>query len=255
MQISDKARKVLNLSTKIFTWLLIVFTVFIMVFTVVSVTMFDKSDRDIFGYKFYIVQTESMNNEDNEIYFDAGDIIISKNVNYKDLRAGDVITFISTSPESHSQIVTHMIRTVNDPDGNISFTTFGTATGTNDSEPVYPEFILGKYSAKLPGVGHFFAFIKTTPGYVLCILVPFLLLILYNGANVIRLYRRYKGEQNAIIEAERAEIAAERKQTEEMLKELQALKAQLSAQSSDEKPKESVTAEENKADEKSAAED
>ena len=48
--------------------------------------------------------------------------------------------------------------------------------------------------------------------------------------NVIRLFRQYKREQTEILEAEKAEIAAERKQTEEMLRELQALKEQLANQ-------------------------
>ena len=58
----------------------------------------------------------------------------------------------------------------------------------------------------------------------------FLLLILYNGVNVIRLFRKYKKEQTAIMDAEKAEIAAERKQNEDMLRELQALKEQLAQQ-------------------------
>ena len=67
-------------------------------------------------------------------------------------------------------------------------------------------------------------------------MIPFLLLILYNGVNVIVLFRRYKREQNAVIEAERAEIAAERKQNEDMMRELLALKAQLEQQSRGDAP-------------------
>ena len=92
---------------------------------------------------------------------------------------------------------------------------------------MYPEYVIGEYAGKLPGVGHFFAFVKSTPGYICCILIPFLLLILYNGADVIRLFRKYKKEQTAILDAEKAEIAAERARNEEMLRELLALKNQL----------------------------
>ena len=56
--------------------------------------------------------------------------------------------------------------------------------------------------------------------------------------NVIILFRKYKKQQNAIIEAEKAEIAAERKQNEEMFKELQALKAQLEQQANNNAPQE-----------------
>ena len=56
-----------------------------------------------------------------------------------------------------------------------------------------------------------------------------MVLILFNGVDVIRLFRRYKKEQNAIMDAEKAEIAAERQRNEDMLRELMALKEQLEA--------------------------
>ena len=111
-----------------------------------------------------------------------------------------------------------------------SCATYGTNTGTNDEALVQPSYVIGRYTGKLPSLGNFFAFVKTTPGYIVCILVPFLLLILYNGTNVIRLFRKYKKEQTAEMEAEKAELAAERKQNEEMLLELMRLKEQLNLQ-------------------------
>ena len=227
-------KKTLNIALKVFTCLLVAFTV---LFTIITVTTVDKNDRNIFGYRFYIVQTDSMSlsekNPDAEIYFDAGDIIASKLL--KDptaLQPGDVITFMSINSSSYGEVITHMIREVkyNDEGKIVGFVTYGTNTGTNDEKVVEPEYILGKYTGKLPGVGNFFAFVKSTPGYIVCILVPFLLLILYNGVNVIRLFRQYKKEQTAVMEAERAEIAEERKKNEDMLRELQALREQLEKQ-------------------------
>ena len=131
-----------------------------------------------------------------------------------------------------------MIREVKkNKDGEvIGYVTFGTNTGVNDESVVDPSFVLGKYLGRLPGAGYFFDFVKTTPGYILCILLPFLLLILYNGLNVIRLFKRYSKEQRAEIETEKAEIEAERKQNAEMLRELQALKEQLAKQNSENPP-------------------
>ena len=230
-------KKALNITMKVIAGILVAFTVFMMVFTVVSVTTLDKNDRSIFGIKFYIVQTDSMslseNNKDMEVHFDAGDIILAKNVEDKTaLQAGDIISFISANEVSYGETVTHMIREVRKTNEGkvIGYVTYGTNTGTNDEALVQPEYVLGQYAGKLPGVGNFFAFVKSTPGYIVCILIPFLLLILYNGVNVIRLFRKYKKEQTAIMDAEKAEIAAERKQNEDMLRELQALKAQLAQQ-------------------------
>ena len=92
-------------------------------------------------------------------------------------------------------------------------------------------FVLGKYQGRLPGVGKFFQFLKTTPGYIVCILLPFLLLILLQGINSIRLFRRYKAEQLAELQAEqekqRAELAAERRRIESERAESQKMRAEL----------------------------
>ena len=228
------AKKILNIALKVVTWLLVAFTVFMMIFTVVTVTTVDRNDRSIFGVKFYIVQTDSMslseNNKDMDVHFNAGDIVIIKNVDDpRALQAGDVIAFMSTNSVSYGETVTHMIREVRKTeDGKVlGYVTYGTNTGVDDEALVEPEYVLGAYSGKLPGVGNFFAFVKSTPGYIVCILVPFLLLILYNGVNVIRLFRKYKREQMADMQAEKEKLEAERAENQRMMQELLALKAQL----------------------------
>ena len=228
------AKKILNIALKVVTWLLVAFTVFMMIFTVVTVTTVDRNDRSIFGVKFYIVQTDSMslseNNKDMDVHFNAGDIVIIKNVDDpRALQAGDVIAFMSTNSVSYGETVTHMIREVKKTDDGkvLGYVTYGTNTGTDDEALVEPEYVLGAYSGKLPGVGNFFAFVKSTPGYIVCILGPFLLLILYNGVNVIRLFRKYKREQMADMQAEKEKLEAERAENQRMMQELLALKAQL----------------------------
>lgn len=230
----NTAKKILNIALKAVTWLLVAFTVFMMIFTVVTVTTVDKNDRSIFGVKFYIVQTDSMslseNNKDMDVHFNAGDIVLIKNVkDASGLQAGDIIAFLSTNSQSYGETVTHMIREVKrTEDGKVlGYVTFGTNTGVDDEALVEPEYVLGVYTGKLAGVGEFFAYVKTTPGYIVCILVPFLLLILYNGVNVIRLFRKYKREQMEEMQAEKDKLEAERAENQRMMQELMALKAQL----------------------------
>ena len=205
---NEKTKKVLDITTKVLTYILTAFSVFMMVFTIVTVTTVDKNERNIFGYRFYIVKTDSMskseNNADLDVHFNAGDIIIVKNVeDKKSLEAGDIITFISTNEESYFETITHMIRDkFYDKEGKFAgYITYGTNTGVNDEAPVEFGYIVGKYAGKLPAVGQFFAFVKSTPGYIVCILVPFLLLILYNGVNVIRLFKQYRAEQMSALPA------------------------------------------------------
>ena len=243
---NEKLRKIMDNSMKVISWILVAFTVFIMLFTIITVTTVDKNDRSIFGHKFYIVQTDSMskseNNADMDVHFNAGDIVIIKNLKDKtNLQKGDIISFMPTNEDSYGETITHMILEVKKDDkGGVEYITYGTNTSTPDKAPVEPEYVLGKYVGKLPGVGNFFAFVKSTPGYIVCILIPFLLLILYNGTSVIRLFRKYKKEQTEALDAEKKQIEEERAENQRMMAELLELKAQLTKQaeekSSTEKP-------------------
>lgn len=211
-------KKFWNILKTIFVWLLVAVTVFVMVFTLISVNTFDRNDRSFFGLKFFVVQTDSMSATD----FNVGDIVISKSVDITTLRAGDIITFVSQDPDSYGETITHKIRrVVVNEDGSLSFVTYGTTTNIDDR--TMASIVIGKYIGRLPMLGTFFLFLKTTAGYITFILIPFLLLILSQGINCVRLFRRYKKEQMEVLEAERAE-------NKRMMAELLELKAQLQRQ-------------------------
>lgn len=213
--------KTLKITKVVLTWVVVVFTVAMMIFTIISVSTFDKNDRSLFGFKFFIVQTDSMAATD----FDAGDIVISKEVETKTLVEGDIITFISQNSHNYGETVTHKIRRViNEKNGTFAFVTYGTTTDTDDEELVRVEYIIGKYVGNIPDLGSFFAFLKTTPGYILCIFIPFMLLILFQGISTIRLFRSYKKEQIEEMDAEKAKIAEERAESQRMMAELLELK-------------------------------
>ena len=231
---SEKTRKIIDIATKVLTWILVAFTVLMVIFTVFTVSTVDKNERSIFGTRFYIVRTDSMSlsdkNADLDVHFNAGDIVMIKELDSLDhLEAGDIISFLSVNTDSYGETITHMIREVRkDAKGNlVGYVTYGTNTGASDEKLVEPEYVLGEYTGRLPGLGNFFAFVKSTPGYIVCILVPFLLLIAYNLFNVIKLFRQYKKEQRAIIDAERAEIEEERRRNEQVLRELMELREQM----------------------------
>lgn len=220
-------KKALNVIKTTLVWLIVALAVFMMIFTIVSVTTFNRNDRDLFGYKAYIVNSDSMAATD----FNAGDLIFVKEVDASTLKEGDIITFISQNTESFGETVTHKIRKLTrDAAGNPGFITYGTTTNTDDATVVTYPYVLGKYQTHLPYVGTFFNFLKTPQGYIVCIFVPFMLLILYQGVNCVQLFRRYKAEQVEEMNAEKARIEEERAQNARMMEELLALKAQLQQQ-------------------------
>ena len=76
-----KARKIV---LSVITWIIIVIAVCMTIFTVVSVLTFDQVDRNLFGYKAFIVLSDSMSATD----FSAGDLVLTKEVDPSTLQPG-----------------------------------------------------------------------------------------------------------------------------------------------------------------------
>lgn len=204
----------------IFSNVMMVIAVCMMVFTFVSVNTFNRQDRNLLGYKAFIVLSDSMKATD----FDAGDLVITKNVDPATLKKGDIIAYVSNDTSNYGEVVTHKIRTVNFDN---TFTTYGTTTDTDDQLPVDYSQVIGKYIFAIPAVGTFFNFLKTTPGYICCIFVPFLVLIILQGLQTIKLFKQYKKEQKRELEKEKKALQEEREQSRLMMNEILAMKHQM----------------------------
>ena len=221
--------KALKIIRNIAVWLLVAVAVFMMIFTVISVLTFDKADRSLFGYKAFIVLSDSMSKTD----FSAGDLVLAKEVDPSALKEGDIISYTSQNSENYGQIVTHKIRRLTTAEnGEPGFVTYGTSTDTDDENIVTYPYVVGKYSGSIPKIGAFFNFLKTVPGYIICILMPFMLLIIIEGIHCVRLFRQYKREQQSEIDAERKKLEEERSEAKRLLTELEKMKNELKQQGS-----------------------
>ena len=221
--------KALKIIRNIAVWLLVAVAVFMMIFTVISVLTFDKADRSLFGYKAFIVLSDSMSKTD----FSAGDLVLAKEVDPSALKEGDIISYTSQNSENYGQIVTHKIRRLTTAEnGEPGFVTYGTSTDTDDENIVTYPYVVGKYSGSIPKIGAFFNFLKTTPGYIICILMPFMLLIIIEGIHCVKLFRQYKREQQSEIDAERKKLEEERSEAKRLLTELEKMKNELEQQGS-----------------------
>ena len=223
---TDK-EKVLNIIKNVVTWLVVAAAVAMMIFTIISATTLDRNNRSLFGKKMFIVNSDSMKATD----FAAGDLIFVKEVDPSTLKEGDIISYTSTNTENFGELITHKIKKLTvTASGEPGFITYGTTTGEEDKTIVTYPYIVGKYTGKIAKMGYFFQFLKTTPGYIVCILVPFMLLIISQAWTSIKLFKQYKAEQNAALEEEKSKIAAEKEETQRMMAELLAMKAQMEQQ-------------------------
>lgn len=216
-----KAWKILS---TVVVWLIVLFAVGMMVFTIFSVNTFDRNDRAVFGHKMYIVLSDSMSATD----FDAGDLVVVREVDPATLKEGDIVSFVSQNVDSYGQVTTHKIRSrTATSSGEPGFITYGTTTGVDDEGIVTYPYVQGRYVFAIPKLGSFFTFMKTPVGYLVCILLPFMLLILYQGITCVKIFRQYKKEQMEDLQAQKDEIEAERKRAEEMMAQLLELKQQM----------------------------
>lgn len=222
-------KKVWQIASNALVWLVILIAVAAMVFTIFSVRLFNSNERSLFGHHFYIVLSDSM----SATGIHAGDLVVVKRVDPTTLEPGDIISFQSQNADNYGQVVTHMIRAkTTDRYGSPAFVTYGTTTGTDDEALVTYPYVMGKLTTSLPKTGTFFNFMKTPVGYIVCILVPFMLLIGYQGLNTVKAFRLYRNEQMEEMQQEKQQLEEDRRRSEAMMQRLLQMQQQFAAQQS-----------------------
>ena len=173
---------------------------------IVNVTMIVKGYTNsskvptFLGYAPMIVLTDSMYPT-----ILSGDLIVVKSVDAASIREQDVISFFDPDGNGTS-VVTHRVVKVNTEDG-LSFTTKGDGNNAEDASAVPAANLVGLYQTRIKGAGNVAMFLQTTPGLVVCVALPMVLLIAYE------LIRRKKYEKT------------KQEDTQALLAELEALRA------------------------------
>lgn len=141
------------------------------------ITMRVKGEQpELFGYKFYVVLTGSMEPEINP-----GDMVIVKNVNYNSINVGDIITFTDVHGKN---ITTHRVTNI-EFDGETKFITKGDANNTEDEGKVSESQILGKLSKNVKGAGSVLSYIKENI-LVLAFLLIFIIIMIISVSAILK---------------------------------------------------------------------
>lgn len=147
----------------------------------------------LFGYSMMTVQSGSM-----EPTISEGDVIIVKETELSELEEGDIITF-HTVIDMKSVINTHRIVEVNREGDMLQFITKGDANEEADLSVVSSGNVIGKYCVRIPKVGLILDFLSTSMGFLIVIVLPLLLLFLYQAYNLINVIVEMK--KQAVISA------------------------------------------------------
>lgn len=116
--------------------------------------------------------------------FSAGDLIVDKKVDAKDLKAGDIVTFVWGSSLSTHRIT----EVIKDDKGNISYKTKGDNNNIGDFDVTSSNKIVGKYMFSIPFAGFILTSLRGLAGVVL-IWIMFISII---GAEV---YKKIKSSR------------------------------------------------------------
>ena len=170
---------------------------------------------DIGGYLPMIVLTDSMYPE-----IESGDLIICHTIKAEDVKVDDVISFFDPAGNGTS-VVTHRVIEIVEEDGEIKFRTKGDFNNTEDKELVPAENLVGIYQSRIAGAGKIAMFMQSTAGLIICVVLPIVLLV---GYDIIRrrIYEKNKqSDTDALLaelealKAEKAAKEAEAEKTEE----------------------------------------
>lgn len=115
----------------------------ILIYNVILITISSANKINIiniFGYKSYIIKTNSM-----EPTIGINDVVIAKKVEKKEIKKGDVITFLQDG-----EVITHRITQI-DEEGN--YTTKGDNNNIEDTFKITYDNIEGKHVLTIPFLG------------------------------------------------------------------------------------------------------
>lgn len=137
------------------------------------------------GFHTYIVLSGSMNPT-----FDTGSLVIVKPTPAEKVKEGDIITFRGAG--NSEGLTSHRVVAINDKSEGLTFTTKGDANEVLDPMPIEAEKLVGTIILAAPYLGYIMDFMRTKQGMLVFILLPAILLILY---ELIKLFRGIKKEK------------------------------------------------------------
>lgn len=200
----QKKKKINNIN-KIFLFVIKSFLSFILVFMSLLIILggiylidlvynvkTGKNNTPLFGA--YVIVTESM-----EPTISVNDAVVVKRVSDDDVNVGDIITFSSNTGYYAGYSITHRIvaKLIN-RSGNFVYRTKGDNNAKADMSLVSNDSILGKVILKLPKVGYIQAFVLSPVGFVVSIIFPVILVILYEIFRIFTLWKKRKKEIEVI---------------------------------------------------------
>ena len=164
-----KNNKPLNIIWNIIYSILVVFVVLILL--VVIVQRISNNNMSLGGFKIYNIITESMVPK-----YKVGDILVSKNVEPKEIKVGDDIVYLGESGSFAGKIVTHQVVNIEEENGELKIHTKGIAN--EEEDPVIKASqVKGKIVYKIISLSLIAKIVNNLTSFYFALFVPVAIII------------------------------------------------------------------------------
>lgn len=136
---------------------------------------------------------------------ESGDLIICHTAEPEEIQVDDVIAFFDPAGNG-SSIVTHRVIEISEQNGQTAWKTKGDNNNTEDRLLVPADKLVAVYEGtRLAGFGNVALFMQTTPGLIVCVVCPILLLVGYDMIRR-RMYEKSNKQDTDQLMAELEEL-------------------------------------------------
>ncbi len=172
------------ISYAVFMWLILI-GITLLIYIADTKIRAAKGDFTPPKYNAYVVLTGSMLPE-----IVPQDVVVTKKIEGKDLKVGDIITFVPSDSRISNIIVTHRIlnKYYDATTNKYTYQTKGDANNTPDFTLAEDSNVIGKVIFKIPKVGYIQELLATRGGLIIVVLIPALVILSYDimrlGKNI-----------------------------------------------------------------------
>ena len=163
----------------------IVIIAIILIYNIILIVISSKHNigfNNIFGYKAYIIKTNSM-----EPTININDVIITKKVKDDEIKVHDIITFIQDG-----EVITHRITKIDNDDSKIKFTTKGDNNNIEDTFKITYDSIEGKHILTIPYLGILVQILQNKIIFLIILLIILIFMFIGMQRQEKKEYRREK---------------------------------------------------------------
>ena len=154
------------------------------------------------------------------------DVVVNVKVNSEDdIQVGDIITYISESPNAEGMRITHRVISIIEDEDHKEYITQGDNNSTPDTLSVSFDNIIGKQVFTIPQLGRVQFLLANKKSWLLILLIPIIIYIIRDGKKLIELLglRRRVDKATGIIQKSSVDIRKEEEleRKEQLKKELE----------------------------------